>query len=337
MPRNLKHIKRVKAKGKEYIYFKTGQFDADGNEILKRLPGLREDGFGEAYGSACATRTKRANAKAVLTVVALSDMYEISPHFRTKLSAGSRKVYGINLRRLKGLLPTAPAQSIERSHITRLIDKMADTPGAANSFLSTVAALYKWGRLRGHVTANPTQDIDPLDVGEHDPWPQHVLEAALAAKDDRVRLATHLLYYTAQRIGDVCKMRWGDVRDGHIHVVIQKTKKVMLIPLHEKLAAELARTPKAGMTILVGPDGKQPKQDLVRSYLQDFAEKMGVKVVPHGLRKNAINILLESGCSAAEAASISGQSLQMIEHYAKMRAQPKLASAALIKWQRNAS
>jgi hypothetical protein len=55
--------------------------------------------------------------------------------------------------------------------------------------------------------------------------------------------------------------------------------------------------------------------------------------VPHGLRKNAVNALLEAGCSAAEAASISGQSLQMVEHYAKQRAQARLADAAVLKWQ----
>jgi integrase len=42
-----------------------------------------------------------------------------------------------------------------------------------------------------------------------------------------VRLATHLLYYTAQRIGDVMRMRWSDIRDDHIKVTQQKTGREM--------------------------------------------------------------------------------------------------------------
>jgi hypothetical protein len=59
-----------------------------------------------------------------------------------------------------------------------------------------------------------------------------------------------------------------------------------------------------------------------------------VKVVPHGLRKNAVNVLLEKGCTAAETAAISGQSLQMVEYYAKQRSQKKLGKVAMLKWQR---
>jgi hypothetical protein len=47
------------------------------------------------------------------------------------------------------------------------------------------------------------------------------------------------------------------------------------------------------------------------------AARRGYKVVPHGLRKNAVNTLLEVGCTVAEVSSITGQSLQMVEHYAK--------------------
>jgi integrase len=47
--------------------------------------------------------------------------------------------------------------------------------------------------------------------------PKRCFNEALAAEDQQVRLATHLLYYTAQRIGDVLRMRWSDIQDGKIH------------------------------------------------------------------------------------------------------------------------
>lgn len=332
MRRSLPHTKVVKAKGKEYVYFKTGQTTPDGKPIYKRLPGFKDPAFGATYAAHLAQLTRRANTKAAIKVPELADMYQKSPHYRNKLSAGTHKIYSINLRRLCALLPTAPAGSLERAHIARLVDKMGETPGAANSFLSTIGALFKWARERGHVANDPTRDIEPMKVGEHAPWPEAILSAALAAEPGRMRLAVHLLFYTSQRIGDVCRARWSDVQGDRIMVRVQKTKRMMDIPLHPALAAELANAPKTGLTILTDANGRSVKQDAIRSEIQAFTGTFGVKLVPHGLRKNAVNALLEAGCSAAEAASVSGQSLQMIEHYAKERSQSTLATAAVLKW-----
>ncbi|MDF1505783.1 tyrosine-type recombinase/integrase, partial [Roseisolibacter sp. H3M3-2] len=150
--------------------------------------------------------------------------------------------------------------------------------------------------------------------------------------DAEVRLAVHLLYYTAQRIGDVVSMRWSDVRDGRIHVVQEKTGTTVEIPLHHALAEELARAPRRALTILAGRGSAPRTRGRLRQLLQAFARDRGFKVVPHGLRKNAVNALLEAGCSAAETAAISGQSLQMVEHYAKLRSQKTLAEGAILKW-----
>src|SRR6185295_12913500 len=51
------------------------------------------------------------------------------------------------------------------------------------------------------------------------------------------------------------------------------------------------------------------------------------------LRKSAVVFLLEAGCSDAETAAITGQSRDMVEHYAKQVNQKKLAAAAILKWE----
>jgi hypothetical protein len=43
--------------------------------------------------------------------------------------------------------------------------------------------------------------------------------------------------------------------------------------------------------------------------------------------------LLEAGCTDLEVSAITGQSRQMVEHYAKQVNQKKLAAAALLKWE----
>ena len=51
-------------------------------------------------------------------------------------------------------------------------------------------------------------------------------------------------------------------------------------------------------------------------------------LVFHGLRKSAVVMLLEVGCTTAEVQAITGQSMQMVEHYAKQVSQKKLAASA---------
>jgi integrase len=58
-------------------------------------------------------------------------------------------------------------------------------------------------------------------------------------------------------------------------------------------------------------------------------------LVPHGLRKNAVNALLEAGCSAAMVSAITGQTMQIVEQYALKRNNRKLAKTAMGKWNSN--
>jgi integrase len=328
-------VKPVTAKGKTYYYFRTGKLDERGKEMLTPLPDLNDLGaFGGSYASCLAARSRRAEVKTELTVAGLIDLYERSPKFKS-LSQGSQRLYGYSLAYLGKMLPTAPAGLLERQDVARLIDGRANQPGAANSLLRTINAMYKWARARGHVSNDPGRDVEELEMGEHDPWPDHVVTAAKLSSDDRVRLGVHLLLYTAQRIGDVVRMRWTDIEDGKITVTQQKTKRTLVIQIHEELAAELAKHARHIGYIIPGQRGRPIHQHTLREALQVFAAEHGAKVVPHGLRKNAVNELLHAGCSAAEAAAISGQSLAMVEHYAKARAQGKLASAAVLKWQRH--
>lgn len=332
---SLMHVKVTKAKGREYCYFRTGQFK-DGKEILTRLP-PRSDvaGFGGAYAAALAARTKREQGKSELTVSDLCDLYERSPK-HGKLKPSTQRLYGYALAYIRKMLPTAPAGLLERSDIARLVDGRADQPGAANTILRVLNAVYKWGRQRGHVMNDPGRDVEELETGEHEPWPQWLLDEALQADDDTVRLSVHLLYFVGQRIGDTVLMRGAAIRGDEITITQQKTGRTLTIKLHDRLRAELARHDFGVGYIIPGSrPGHPTHQHTLRRRLKEWAAARGANVVPHGLRKNAVNGLLEAGCSVAETAAVSGQSLGMVEHYAKARAQGQLASAAILKWQRH--
>ena len=57
-------------------------------------------------------------------------------------------------------------------------------------------------------------------------------------------------------------------------------------------------------------------------------------LVFHGLRKSAVVMLLEVGCTTAKVQAITGQSMRMVEHYAKQLNQKRLAASAILKWER---
>ena len=322
-----KHVRRKVAKGRIYYYFDTGT-KAAGKPVLKRLPDIRDPDFGRMLSAAQSGRTRRKKINGVLTIAGLADLYEKSPEFR-KLAPRTRQNYECYLDRARKRLGIAPANELKPQDVRLVHDEMAEQTGAANQFVRVLGSLYSWGRKRGHVSAKPTEGVDLFEETPHEPWPRWLLEAAL--QDDAVRLPVALLYYTAQRIGDVCRMRWSDVRDGAISVRQEKTGKSLAIPFHADLARLLAETPRDALTIL-GRDGRKLREAELRRALKAWAADRGQDIVPHGLRKNAVIALLECGCSVAETAAISGQTLQIVEHYAKQRDQAKLASAAILRW-----
>ena len=329
MARIITHVKRSKAKGRVYYYFDTGQQDDKGKRIWKRLPDPSDKSWGAVYAAMLGHRKRRENVVQQLSMTKLIELYQASEKFG-KLAASTKRLYALYQGELIDKLGPAPAQLVERKDIVLLLDQMADRPGAANMVKRAGGAAYAWARQRGHVTNDPFFEIEEMETGEHEAWPDETLQACLASSDDFVRLCTHLLYFTAQRIGDVAAMRWGDIKDGLLFVKQKKTGKELEIPVHRDLAAELAKHPR-GLTTIIPGQPLESKNNRIRLAIKAAASP--VDVVPHGLRKNAVNALLEAGCSVAETASISGQSLQMVEYYARQRSQKKLGRAAMLKWE----
>lgn len=328
-PPQLPHVRYVKAKGKLYAYFNTGKRKPSGRPLYAALPPPGSVGFFDAYTTMLGARTKRERKE--YTVARLVQDYQRSAAFNDDLKANSRTAYCTTLRRIDELLGEFPVSGVDQDVIQIVLDGESLGAGSHNMFLSVIAAMFRWRWQRDKTTPKPTEGIARRKGGEHEPWPEPIVDAALAADNPRIRLAVHLLYFTGQRIGDMVKMRWSDIREGVMEVEQQKTGKVVWIPLISELAAELARTPKHGLTILAATNGKPYPTDTIRKELQAFTLGLGTRTVPHGLRKNAVNALLEAGCTVAETASITGQSYKIVEYYAKRINQRGMAQAAIHK------
>jgi len=332
-PKPLAYIKTVRARGKVYEYFRTGK-TVDGKEVLQPLPARSDTrNFGQVYAAMVGARMARENVPLAPSVRELSKAYQRDDKF-TKLADSTQNTYVIYLRRIEDELGIAPVDQVERQDIEALMDKMSDTPGAANMTLLILRNLFKLAIRKKWVRQDPCEGVEELAKSgkTHEPWPMPLLQEGLA--DPVFGLPIALLFYTAQRIGDVCSMRWDHVRDGYMSVIQEKTGIELDIRVHADLARILAKTPKTAMTILQDPKGAPLKRETLREQLKAWALERGYQIVPHGLRKNAVNMLLEVGCTVAETTAISGQSLKIVEHYAKRRDRKKLGSAAILRWER---
>ena len=331
----LPYVKVVRSRGNEYLYFDTGK-DVKGKRVYKRLPAKSDRSFGATYAALLGHRERRTTIAEFPTVKAVSKAYQLSDKFRRR-AQGTQNTYLIYLRVLEEHLGEAPVNEPSRADLRFILDKMADRPSAANMLANVARQVFAYALAREWIEKNPMEGIEAFEKAdeEPEPWPDDLLERALT--DPAVRLPVALLYYTAQRIGDICKLRWSDIREGFVSVTQEKTGKELDIRLHSALASILAATPlHDGQTILRGPKGGALRRATLRLYLQAWAKEQGFHVVPHGLRKNAVNALLEAGCSVGETSSISGQSLGMVERYARRRNNRKMGDAAVTKWEQNA-
>jgi hypothetical protein len=107
-----------------------------------------------------------------------------------------------------------------------------------------------------------------------------------------------------------------------------------MIPIQRELRSIVEDIPHDAVTILANSEGRPWQGGFVSSFRKGrtpLIRKLGL-VFP-GLRKTSVVTLLEAGCTDAEVSAITGQTRDMVAHYARQVNQTKLARAAINKWE----
>ncbi len=278
--------------------------------------------------------TKTEGAQRAGTFGAMVKIYMTMPAF-TDLRPNSRRSYARYLERLVVTYGDAPLQEIDREDVqSRVMDANADTQGAANLMLYAMRAVFKFASKRVKGLTDPTAGIEIYAAkGEHEPWPDDMLAAALSSKDDCFRRAVALHYYTGQRTGDACAMAWNAISGDAISVKQEKTDEPLRLTMHPGLQSELATTPKTAIVILTNKRGQALTPGTFYKWCVEFGAGYGLRRTPHGLRKNAVNAIIEAEGTPFEVMSVTGhRSLAMVQHYASRRNQPNINKVAMNKW-----
>ena len=324
------HVKQVRnSTGRPYLYLMRYR-GTDKAEKPIRLPDdPRSPEFWSAYAALMNLAAPKTNPNSVSALIAA---WHASPEWGQL--ADKTKIDWLRYSgRIQAAWGDLEVRGIEPRHVLTLRDAYAETPASANNLIRCLTALMAWAVPRGYRSDNPCREIKMLKGGDGwQPWPWDAIEAASKTLPVRLWRATALALYTGQRQGDCLAMRWDHVAHGLIAVKQDKTGKRLMIPVHRELQAVLDGIEKTAVTILTTLDGVPWTESGFRA---TWAKHKPPEVVFHGLRKSAVVTLLECGCSEAEVAAVTGQSLEMVAHYGKQVNQLKLARAAMARWERN--
>lgn len=328
-------VHKVTSRGKEFYYWRPGRGTARADALRSTWFRLPADPSSSAFWQAleCIQKPAQKPQGGMAQMIAA---YQGSPHYGT-LRPATRREYDRYMRVLDETLGAMEPIDLGPAQVAAIRDGLGNTPAKANAMVRAIAALYKWGRQRGFAKDNPASGIDKLKIGEYQPWPLWAWELTADLRPE-LRLACTLALYTGQRLGDILNMHMGQIKDGTIAVRQSKTGKSMRIPLHRELAPVLDECRRRGALFLVSrPDGSQFTVDQFHAmWGRDMAKEPTARIrregfAFHGLRKSATVKLAEAGCTEKEIAAITGQSLQMVEHYSKGADQLRLAREAIRK------
>ncbi|MEJ2123494.1 MAG: tyrosine-type recombinase/integrase, partial [Alphaproteobacteria bacterium] len=281
---------------------------------------------------------REPEAPASGTFDALIEAYKASPEFKAK-SDRTKQLNESHLAIISTAWGSQLVRGVRPRHVLELRDTFENTPRKADQIVALLSVIIGWGIPRDFADQNPCQHIGKLSKTDgYAPWSWPDIEHA------REHLPLHLWHvaalalYTGQRQSDVLKMDWGAVKDGGVELRQGKTGKRLWIPLHRNLRLILDGIPRSSTRILTNSHGlpwasgfKAAWQGTMNSpKFEHFRER---RLVFHGLRKSAVVMLLEAGCTDAEVAAITGQTRDMVAHYSLMVNQRKLAAAAILKWE----
>jgi integrase len=332
----------VRSKGREYFYYQPYRGRAGQGPRVKLAgapyadDGTPDLGWWDGFRRVAGVSE---GIKPPGTFAALIAEYKTSPEWR-ELSDKTVEEWSRYLDQVLAKWGALRVAAVEPRHVLALRDTLAAKPASANNLIRALSAMLTWSVPRGWARHNPCLSVKKLKGGT--PYPPWSWEAICLFRDVARKELWHaaaLALYSGQRQGDVLKMKHSHIRQGLIAVEQGKTGKKLWIPMHAELKRILSDMRGKGEFVLTSARGGEWTTDGFKTAWQRQMADKKLKAlrkegcVFHGLRKSAVVMLLEAGCTDAEVSAITGQSREMVVHYAQAVNQRKLAATAILKWE----
>jgi integrase len=190
-------------------------------------------------------------------------------------------------------------------------ENRADTPAAANNFLKTMRALFRWAKDASLVDENPAAAVKLLKVKTEGfkPWSLQDVEQYRGRWPigTRERLALEILINTGLRKSDVVRIGRQHVRDQIIHIRAGKNNVELYIPILPRLSEAIAAGPIGEMSFLSSQYGRPLTRESFGNVFKGWCRAAGVAdKSSHGLRKLAATTLANGGGSEQELQALFG-------------------------------
>src|SRR5262249_20847722 len=274
------------------------------------------------------------------SVAAVIAEYFDSQSFFTSKSPGTQRMRRGILERFRARYGDRPFALLPAEWIELLLDEKP--PHAARSWLATLHSLCQFAVKRRHLRTDPTANIklraikgDGFHTWTDDEIAQFEAHHPIGSKP---RLALALLFYTAQRRGDVVRMGRQHIRETPegpvLYVRQRKTGVELLIPIYPELRAVLDATPSEHLTFLVTATGKPYGDNHFSESFREWCDAAGLpkRCSAHGLRKARCRWLAEHECTGPEIMANSGhESMKELVRYTRGADQAKLARNAMVR------
>jgi hypothetical protein len=273
--------------------------------------------------------------------------------YLTDIGDVMREQYDRNIIAIEEAWGDDPVAALTPEDAQKAIDAYQDTPAAGRIFRATLSRLIGWGVPRGYRNDNPIKLTEKMDSdGTYEPWPPWAFELFFEKARVDLHLPVYSALFTGQRKVDVLQMLCPKAGAKEMPIIAQKTKDLVPVQIHSEyrqiIAAAVEATKPPQGSVIELPTKPEPVQFLhLRSdrvpwtyegfktawqrQMEDeaFVRFRQHRLVFHGLRKNAVNMLLEVGCSEALVSAIVGMSQAMVHHYSLKVSKFRLARSAM--------
>lgn len=311
MPPRLPYLYREKTRHGTFVWY----FRPDRRGPRTRMPGdYGSPEFMAAYKAGLAGEPVRSHGDErpdPRTLEWLLKQWMLSSDWE-KTATSTRKQRENFLRRVIADNPKLPFKAITAEHIRAGRERRKATPGAANNFVKTMRALFRWAEGAGHVEKSPASDVKKVVVKTDGFTPWTVDDLAKFRKHwplgTRQRVAVEILVNTGLRRGDAVKLGRQHVKDGVATIRAEKTGVDIYIPILPALQEAILHGPTSDLAFLCGANGRPMHKESFGMFFREACDAAGVKGSAHGVRKLAATVMAEEGATEEQLKAVFGWS-----------------------------
>lgn len=240
----------------------------------------------------------------------LTEQWKLSSDWALTRPATQRQRENILIEWLKknGHLPFSQVDDLA---VIQGREKRAATPSAANNYLKTMRALFKWAKDVKLMKASPAAEVAflPNKTDGFEPWTAADVEAFRAKWEigTRQRVAFEIYYWTGLRRGDACQLGKQHVsKNGKIRLRMEKTTEWVEFTMPAQLAPVLARGPCGDLSFISTKSGGMYTKESLGNEFRTWCLKAGIDKSAHGIRKLAATEAAENGATEEEIDALFG-------------------------------